>query len=1064
MRNTHRGYRNGLLTAAALMALMSSAHAQSEAPLEQAEADSETTAEEEIIITGSRIRRDAYSAPQPLIQIGGEDLIISGEPNIVDFLADIPALQGSQVPTDTTGAGLGDGGLSLLNLRQLGSARTLTLVDGRRHVGAAPGRTSVDVDSIPRLLIESVDVITGGASAVYGADAVSGVVNFNLKKNFEGIELDASAASLTQGFKAGNYRISALVGQNFLDDRLNTYFYGEFEDGSEVREDDLRIRLNDALLLGVDVDPVGAEDDGIIDRVVLAGNVTSLSRPNGGILTLAHDIRENGIVDGTNVPRVTCSSTSLTSGNCFIIDPGFSYQFRPDGTSFASNFGTFRDPTGTLRTIVQNGSGDPLTSFRGSRTPDTRAYRFQSGFNFEITPDVTVFTEGKYIRENTVDNFQPGFFDFVIQNIPEGQLRPRYRFDSRFQVIGLDNPFLDNNLRQLIENNRRVVFNSAGEAIDTVADPRAQLRVFTRDLGERGQENTRETYRGVFGARGDIEDLGILQNLSWELGYTYGAVQDKNEQFGTIDITRLANAVDAVVDTDGVLGTAGANVCRVQLLAAQGLAGLDPNDPEISECVATSIFGPGALASGSDYILTNIFRTNTNRQHDVLGFATADVGDFWGAGPITTSLGFEYRKESASGTVPDFGDRLLFANSANPFIKRSYDVIEGIFETRIPLLKDLPLVESLELNGAVRVSDYSTIGQTTVWNVSGVWQPHEDIILRGGYGVSVRAPDLDSLFSPFNQTFLQITDPCSISVINDTTDPEIQSNRIRNCAALGIPATYVDPAPGTSNPGRAGGNENLTEEKSRSYTMSLVYQPHFIENFSMVIDFFNIDISDAIASTSIQSLVNGCVDGDQINPLFCSLFSRDAQTFEIVDFTLVDVNFASLRTRGIDFAARYSFDLEEHEFSNWKIPGQLDFSIRGTYLLRRDDFINIDDPDDITELRNEIEFPEYRFLFTTSWSHNKLRISHDLDLQASQEIFEPEFFEGNSDSGAERFAETGRFAQHDITVTYDVNEHFSVRGGVINLFDKEPSIATSLDDDIFDIFGRRFFIGARAKF
>jgi outer membrane receptor protein involved in Fe transport len=160
-----------------------------------------------VVVTGSRIRRSPANAPTALIQVGREEVLQSGQVNVVDFLADIPALQGSQVPEDTTQF-LNIGGLSLLNLRELGAARTLVLVDGRRHVGSNPGGLSVDVDTIPSLLIENVEVVTGGQSALYGADAVAGVVNFILRRNFEGIEIDGALAQINQDGQL-NRRLSA---------------------------------------------------------------------------------------------------------------------------------------------------------------------------------------------------------------------------------------------------------------------------------------------------------------------------------------------------------------------------------------------------------------------------------------------------------------------------------------------------------------------------------------------------------------------------------------------------------------------------------------------------------------------------------------------------------------------------------------------------------------------------------------------------------------------------------------------------------------------------------------
>ena len=174
----------------------------------------------EVVVTGSRIRRNPTNSPTPLIQIGQEELLQSGEVNVIDFLADIPALSTSVVPEDTTGSNLNDGGLSLLSLRALGAVRTLVLVDGRRHVGSSPGSLSVDVDTIPRLLVANTEVITGGAAAVYGADAVSGVVNFILRKDFDGLEIDASIAEINQDHQLSE-RLSVLWGQNLMDGRLN---------------------------------------------------------------------------------------------------------------------------------------------------------------------------------------------------------------------------------------------------------------------------------------------------------------------------------------------------------------------------------------------------------------------------------------------------------------------------------------------------------------------------------------------------------------------------------------------------------------------------------------------------------------------------------------------------------------------------------------------------------------------------------------------------------------------------------------------------------------------------
>ena len=284
----------------------------------------EATEIEEVVVTGSRIRRDPTNSPTPLIQVEREDLLSTGQATVIDYLATIPALANSLVPSDTTaGAGLNDGGLEFANLRSLGSVRTLSLVDGRRHVGSQSGSLSVDVSTIPRLLIENVEIVTGGASSVYGADAVSGVVNYVLRKDFEGLEIDANYGQLVQGGDAATQRISILAGANLLDDRLNVYAHGEYEKAEEVFVESLNWQRNGRVILGVDADPTnptfGPSHDGIFDQAQFY-NGRRLDRPVWGSTTLANMQRPSPLND-PDVPFGDCPGGASTSGNCFAVDP-----------------------------------------------------------------------------------------------------------------------------------------------------------------------------------------------------------------------------------------------------------------------------------------------------------------------------------------------------------------------------------------------------------------------------------------------------------------------------------------------------------------------------------------------------------------------------------------------------------------------------------------------------------------------------------------------------------------------------------------------------------------------
>jgi len=337
----------GLLAVAAAPAAAQTAPA---APVSQDPVEEAVTVDE-IVVTGSRVRRDPTNAPTPLIQVSREELLTTGQSTVIDYLATIPALSNSTVPSDTTGS-LGIGGLSLPNLRSLGSGRTLTLVDGRRHVGSLGGSLAVDVDTIPRLLIQNIEIVTGGAASVYGSDAVSGVLNFVLRKDFEGLEIDANYGQINDNGEATR-RISALGGVNLFDDRLNLYAFAEYEKLDEVQSIDIDWLENASALVGIDADPTNARFDGNLDARVFSG-YRSLQRPRWGQTTLANNQQASQLND-PDVPFQNCASA--TSGLCYSVDPTLTYVFEGANARLA-NFGQRIGNTGANRPLTIGGDGD----------------------------------------------------------------------------------------------------------------------------------------------------------------------------------------------------------------------------------------------------------------------------------------------------------------------------------------------------------------------------------------------------------------------------------------------------------------------------------------------------------------------------------------------------------------------------------------------------------------------------------------------------------------------------------------------------------------------------------
>ncbi|MDP3406205.1 MAG: TonB-dependent receptor [Brevundimonas sp.] len=1055
-------------------------------------AQDEATEVEEVVVTGSRIRRDPTTAPTPLIQVSREQLLTTGQNTVIDYLATIPALSNSQVPSDTVGS-LNSGGLSLPNLRSLGAGRTLTLVDGRRHVGSAAGSLSVDVDTIPRLLIQSVEIVTGGASSVYGADAVSGVLNFILRKDFEGLEIDANYGMINQDGQT-NERVSFLAGKNLFDDRLNVYAFGEYERLDEVLAPNVDWLREGWGLVGRDVDPSAAAYDGVLDAELFSDRRT-LQIVRFGQVTLASQYQPSPTSD-PDVGVLAC--TSYLSAGCYGVAPGRTYVF--DGTAARlANFGTLLSRTGTNQSINTGGDGEnPNTIFNVDSTlPESRSARFQTGATFALTDNINLFAEAKYVSERTNLATGYGFADvYISDNNPANAVQPILSARTAGPTIfttRLDNAFLPANLRAAIQSNVATIYgaptaNAPGAVTSLRASPWARYSAWTLD---RPQENQRDLQRYVIGANGELGDFGPLRDVAFDIGYTYGRVDNTNAESSN-DGERLAYALDSIVDTAGTLGTPGAIVCRVRLLTANGgrianqnlggTATYGSTDPIINTCVPLNIFGLGnQSAAGLDYVRSTITIEQQNEQHDLAGSLTGQLWDFWGAGSIGVAIGGEYRKELTEGTGRNrtTAGRWLLSNTGPDFLPAEYDVSEFFGEVSVPLFRDSFLGTYAELSASYRQSDYSTVGKTDVSGFNLVYRPVPELALKTSFNTSVRVPSLGESFAPLVQTFALLTDPCDARVINNLTDRTIANQRIANCGTLAREAglnfdfassttanAYL-PVYTSSVPGRNGGNPFLQPEESDSFTFSIAYQPPIIPNLSLVLDYYEIEITDVIAAVTAQTAANNCVSGPTINASACATLTRspvDLATspaddrFLLVDFIQGSINYAKRTTRGLDFSARYSLDTAEMWDRNW---GTFNYSVNGSWLIEQKNFNNIDNRADFTESASLVFFPRVRLTSSLTWAPNEIwSVNWTMDWQTAQDIVQRRDFVNNADSRDSSLLDTGNFARNDFTLRWNVRDNLSIRTGVVNAFDAEQAdvLGSALTSN-FDPYGRRVFIG-----
>lgn len=1145
-----RKYLFGTTILAGVMAVAAPAFAQSQLPGVTVQGQSAQDATElgEVVITGTRIRRDPTNSPTPLIQVNREQLQDTGQATVIDYLATIPALSNSQVPSDTTGS-LNIGGLSLANLRTLGSTRTLTLVDGRRHVSAQSGTLAVDVDSIPRLLIENIEIVTGGASSVYGADAVAGVLNFVLRKDFEGLEIDARYRQINQDGQR-NIDVAALLGHNFLDDRLNVYVFGEYEDIDRIRPADIDWLRDASLLVGVDADPASALYDGVTDSLLFSG-LRTLSRMPWGVTVLANSQQPSPTSD-PDVPVGNCAARAGypdgfgnvnfvgPSGNCFNLEPGKTYLF--EGSTFRpANFGVRVSQTGLNRTLNVGGDGiNPNTEFSGdTATPRSVSSRFQTGLNFRLSDSVNLFAEAKYVTEDTDLITQPVFGDVIIRDGTEivtrtgpgqpqifrtvGQNEAQPIFNNQTFTTRLDNAFLPAALRTLIQNNTYIPYgapgpNAPGAAGAAVAAPYARHRFFGND---RKQFNNREVTRFVVGGNGDLGDFGFLRDLAWDLSYTYGKMENTNREEG-VDILRFGLAQDAVVDTTGILGTTGAVVCRARVLKAQGLVVTDyrpsaqnlttlgydkdlrtTDAASIDQCQPLNVFGPGNQSQAAlDYIYADITVREENVQQNAIFSLAGRLWDVLGAGEMGVAIGAEYRKEEAEGIGRDADTRgrWLFLNTGADMPKATYESKEAFAEISLPLIRDHWLGEYAELSASYRYADYDLYGNADVYGINLVYRPIPDITFKTSYNTSFRAPTLFEGFRGTAQTFANgYADPCDSRAISQDSDTARKARRIENCTALSVQKGtttvngagvvtggltfdfgYDDSAVGSpivryrpndnasygagSIAGVNSGNPNLKPETSDSFTFTVGLQPRFIPNFSLVLDYYEIQIDDVIASVTAQTASNLCVFGPEtgtngLNQQFCDSVTRNSSTFLVSTFNQTSYNYAKRTTRGLDFTARYSFDSEEMFGRNF---GTFNYSLRGSWLIEQKNFNNISNPNDFTESASTVFYPRVRLTSALAWAPtDALTVTWSVDWQSSQDITFLRDFVRNADASAVEYIETGNFARHDLSVRYNVRDDLTVSAGVTNLFDAEQPAWLNAGALVssFDPYGRRFNIG-----
>lgn len=385
---------------------------------------------------------------------------------------------------------------------------------------------------------------------------------------------------------------------------------------------------------------------------------------------------------------------------------------------------------------------------------------------------------------------------------------------------------------------------------------------------------------------------------------------------------------------------------------------------------------------------------------------------------------------------------------------------EGFAELRAPLLRDVPFARVLELNAAVRLSDYSTVGGTTTWQVNSVYAPIEDIRIRGGYSNAVRAPNVTELFAPTNGAFSFISDPCDPQFL-----PEGSATRTANCVAqlnaAGLTPAQIaafnpqsDPSATASLPGRSGGNPNLTEETAKTWTVGVVLQPRFLPGLQIIADWYSIELENAISRPTAQTLAELCVDQPTLDNVYCQNIERSVTTGYISGYLVAPQNVAAFRTRGVDVTANYRIDAAA--------AGTFNLRLVGNYLNRLD-FVPTPGADREDELRSAAyPAPEYSGTFDLTWIKGPVTLNYGLSYFSALRRFTPDQLRANPDlSDPELFSYREKW-EHDIQASFAIDGGHSVYLGVNNLIARQGDVGSISTP--YSFIGRYFYAGARVRF
>lgn len=978
---------------------------------------------ETVVVTGSRIARTGFDASTPVSVLSAEDFRLSGTTNVEELLNDSP-----QFVPSTNGGAYGNvvpGGSADLNLRGFGASRNLVLVNGRRFTVNGPELVT-DINTIPSSLIKRTEIVTGGSSAVYGSDAITGVVNFIIRDDIDGIELNAQA-SFDSPTRTPTYNIDLSGGRKFADGRGQIIASLNYLDrGAMTRAE--RGDFAPQWMVNGCVTAASWRKDGVgTPMTVPAGSNCRAAGGLPGLIASGSGDIPNGRFTGVPLPGSTASNAAL---NAALTAAGLG--------GLGSRGFTFNDAGSTVRAALTPQDDYNLQPDNYLIVPQQRVM-FNSFAHYDLNDRATVYGEVHFSR-NKVD-----------QQLAPSSISGPFLFN-------INNPYLSTEMREVLrqldlkETGATTVVTGPTSMVNRPGDGLAALSIARRllEVGVRRNMTKRDVFRGVVGVKGDLPDASasFLTNLSYDLYYSYADTQQTDTQAGNVSRSRF----------------------QAGLLSANGASPL------------LNIFGQNLSQAGVDSI---IIASTTNEVETRQQVAAANLsGEAFRlpAGPVGFSLGAEWRK-SFAGVSPDAnlvnGDVVGF----NPGLPSSGSIAakEIYGEVRAPLLADLPLVQNLTANAAFRYSDYSLKGIGGVWTYLGglEWRVNPDLALRGQFQRAVRAPNVGELYAGLSTSSSAAVDPCSNRQPAASRTAAVRAL----CIAMGVPESQVFGAgvqPNETITAVYGGSDQVGVEESDTKTFGVVLTPRIVPNLAVSVDYFDIDLKGAIAPLGggLNNTLNLCYNIVQSQSSeFCQAIARNPLTGEISNPYYVQIrsaNTGALKTSGVDFAARYRFGMD------WGFQGGSRFEVASNWTWTKE---LVSTPvEAFPNVQNDCAgaygttcgepVPRLKGVTRLTWSSGPVTLSlrgryigkvtvDTYVLPSRSGLPTPDLADLTNPVLKAR-------GYLDLSGAWDVSKALRLSGGIDNLLNSDPPIVANPRANTYpttyDALGMRFYVGASMRF